>query len=128
MRPLMRLKSNDLLYTSSEALYWAYEDSGELRFNIPGCIILLLFLRAGLGAYPEYDPSDVFGTQHTQPASGWNEAYASLPNDAKYPRILKQTKPTLNRPTKLKVSEPETLIEGNPVDYVVQWRKRHRSE
>ena len=67
VRPLMQLKSHDLLYTSSEALYRCYKDKGFFCF----------YVLAWVPTQSMYNPSDVLGTLQPELGllvCGWNEA------------------------------------------------------
>ena len=59
-----------------------------------GCILLLLFLQAGTASYPKFD-NEFLNTACSaiNCGCGWSEAYE--PIEEKYPKMLKQTKPTM---------------------------------
>ena len=70
-----------------------YNPSND-TFNIPGCILLLLFLLAGTPGYPEFDEEflDV-ACSDSDCLCGWNEQYSKV--KTKYPMKLQQTRPTV---------------------------------
>ncbi len=52
----MRIKSTDLLFTTPTVLQWCKEEDGGLDFDLAGCMLFLLFVRAGIA---EYDTSEI---------------------------------------------------------------------
>ena len=91
MRPLLRIKDKDILLTLSEVVRWCHSPKdGEISFNICGCILLLLHIKAGSSFYPPIDESlwDNVGDGYK---SGWSAAYSTLP--VQYTNRLLQTRP-----------------------------------
>ena len=131
VRPLMRMKSSDLLYTTPTVAHWCSERNGKLQFHIPGCILLLLLIKPGMNFYPKYDSSKVL--DYVIPAEvqcGWNEGYSNVSNDVRYSSTLMQTKPHLPPP-----SRGVTFKRGSATDIgsvsdkleLLRSRNRHRS-
>lgn len=129
VRPLMREKSTDLLYTTPTVVRWCGEEGGKLQFELPGCILLLLFLRAGMGNYPKYCTSmisDLINPDEHQ--CGWNEGYSNC--GVQYSNRLQQTRPNVPTLSRGRYLKPANLVADCPVsDWITELksRKRHRS-
>lgn len=126
------MKSTDLLFTTPTVLQWCKEKDGGLEFDLAGCMLFLLFVRAGSGFYPEYDASEIPDLMDVQRyVCGWNEGYAQVPT--KYSRTLKQRSPVLPTPNRgAKLPTGSCLFYGDSVnmgDHVqtLKSRKRRRS-
>lgn len=93
IRGLMRLKSQDLLYTIKSVAQWCSVSDEKISFEITGCILLLLLIKAGSGVYPELNDEEVVdllqNTDYIQ--SGWSASYSKL--GVKYSKKLKQSMP-----------------------------------
>ena len=73
--------------------WWFQEE-----FQIRGCILLLLFLQAGTANYPKFDDKFLNAAcSGIDRGCGWSEAYERI--GVKYPKKLKQTKPTMASPS-----------------------------
>lgn len=92
MRPLLRIKSKDVLLTISEDLQWCDPTANPITFDIRGCILFLLHVKAGTAFYPQFD--DVFLSEFGDSYKcGWSDGYGKLP--VHYAKKLHQTKPNV---------------------------------
>jgi hypothetical protein len=115
LRPLIRLKEEDLLFSLSKSITWCTTDDGTLRFVPEGCIVLILMLKTGRGdGYPVFHGKG-FKTFSTEFAckTGWNEAYRSL--SIRYSSVLQQTRP----------KKPASTTESATVNQLEQTYKRY---
>lgn len=92
----MRIKSCDYLFTTGSVVPWCEEKQDQIKFEIPGCILLLLFIRGGLGFYPKFSTAEVLQLDTCK--SGWNEGFEKLKTT--YSKILKQTSPQASYQTR----------------------------
>lgn len=129
----MRIKSSDLLLTTPSVVRWCKEIHGQLEFDIPGSILLLLFIRAGLGDYPKYETSQLGFMALDEHKCGWNEAYSKVPDGVKYSSFLRQTRPRVSLPSRaVTIRQDNLLIKGSITAITdrieaLRTRKRHRS-
>lgn len=127
----MRMKSSDLLFTTPSVVPWCTENEGQLHFNTPGCILMLLFMKSGMDPYPKYDAStlkDIFPQDGKK--CGWNEGYSNVPDGVKYSNTLTQTRPSVAPLFKGATLRVDNLVmEGSVGDKIeaLKTRKRHLS-
>lgn len=103
----MRVKKFDALLTFKEVVKWHVKE----EFNICGCILFLLFLKAGCTLYPNFDTEMInLALESSERCkSGWNEAYDNL--TVKYSRELDQTGPSVPSKAKGKFLGGPTKVE-----------------
>lgn len=92
MRPFIRIKGEDILLTTDQVLRWCKINDGKLAFNITGCILMLLFIKAGSFFYPSFH-GELLEDASDNVKSGWNAGYGDLP--VHYTNQLTQTKPNV---------------------------------
>lgn len=88
VRPLFRVKSCDALFSFPSVIKWSTVHEGDLKFDIPGCILFLLCLKAGSATYPKFVNCVDWNKSNE---CGWSQHYETL--DVKYSREFNQTKP-----------------------------------
>lgn len=87
------MKKWDSLLTFDQVVTWCEPtSSSDIKFNVHGCIVFLLILKAGSKFYPEIDPDFLDSTLNETDSCGWNTEYEKLP--VKYSKELLQMKPS----------------------------------
>ena len=77
------------------------------RFDCAACIVLVLFLKARQGVFPDLDQVFIARASRSVTQTGWAAAYSSLP--VKYRTFLKQTRPATGGENAYKGREPAMI-------------------
>ncbi len=79
VRPLIKVKLWDSLLTFPSVIQWCIIDKEKnISFHIPGCIVFLLFLKAGSPFYPRLDVKSIQDSLDESFECGWREEYQKL--------------------------------------------------
>lgn len=89
------MNKSDALLTFDSVIQWSESTSGSIAFKIAGCILFLLFLKAGSSFYPDIDGQFLENWLDQTDSCGWNSNYEKL--TVKYSKELLQTKPNVPR-------------------------------
>ena len=106
MRPLLYIKSEDILLTTDLVNQWVYKDGSQQMFCVKTCILFLLIVGSGTTKSPELDKRYLVGKGLK--SIGWKTAYKDMPH---YPLTLQQTMPSVDD----QVSRVHDKVEGYTV-------------
>jgi hypothetical protein len=96
----------------------------NVKFDIRGCILLVLIIKAGSGSYPEFDTSAVPSLVGDTSTSGWTAGYSKL--GVKYSRTLKQSVPQRSSADRGSSVDNDKLMYDESITDRIQRLKRKR--
>ena len=125
MRPLLRIKSLDYIFTTRSVVRWFdVDEHHNVTFNLEGCILFILLVKCGTLVYPAYEPTEVCKLVTDEYKSNWSAAYSTL--KVKYSKNMHQTAPQVTKPSRGVTIDNNNLKTSDVDEVFEKLRKRRR--